>query len=41
MPANPFQVSEYLVDHRRIFDAGDDPDFTAAITTGFNVDKVN
>ena len=21
MPANPFQVSEYLVDHRRIFSA--------------------
>ncbi len=24
MPAHPFQVSEYLVDHRRVFDAGDD-----------------
>ena len=30
MPANPFQLSEYLVDHRRVFDAGDDADITAA-----------
>jgi hypothetical protein len=34
-------VSEYLVDHRRVFDAGDDADITAAFTARFNVDKVN
>ena len=29
------QVSEYLADHRRIFDAGDDADITTAFTAGF------
>jgi hypothetical protein len=29
------QVSEYLVDHRRIFDAGDYFDRTTTFTTGF------
>ena len=38
MPANPFQVGEYLLDHRRVFDAGDDADITAAFTARFNVD---
>jgi hypothetical protein len=31
-------VSEYLADHRRIFDAGDDADITTAFTAGFNVE---
>ena len=29
------QVSEYLVDHRRVFDAGDDAHITTAFTAGF------
>ena len=29
------QVSEYLVDHRRVFDAGDDADITTAFAAGF------
>jgi hypothetical protein len=32
------QVSKYLVDHRRVFDAGNDADITAAFTASFNVD---
>jgi len=28
------QVSEYLVDHCRIFDTGDDADITTVITAG-------
>jgi hypothetical protein len=31
-------VSEYLVDHRRAFDAGDDAHITTAFTAGFNID---
>jgi len=30
-------MSEYLVDHRRIFDAGDYFDRATTFTTGFNV----
>ena len=33
MPTDPIQVSEYLVDHRRVFDAGDDLDETGAFDT--------
>ena len=32
------QVSKYVPDHRRVFDTGDDPDITTALTTGFNVE---
>ena len=32
------QVSEYLPDHHRVFDAGDDAHITAAFTAGFNAD---
>ena len=32
------QVSEYLVDYRRVFDAGNDAHITTAFTAGFNVD---
>jgi hypothetical protein len=31
LPANPFQVSEYLLDHRRVFNAGDEAHITTAI----------
>jgi hypothetical protein len=34
-------VSEYLPDHYRVFDAGDDAHITTAFTAGFNVDQVN
>ena len=30
------EVGEYLPNHRRVFDAGDDPDRAAAFTTGLN-----
>jgi hypothetical protein len=30
VPADPFQLSEYLVDHRRVFDAGNDVHITIA-----------
>jgi len=32
------QVGEYLVDHRRVFDAGDDADITTAFAAGFDID---
>jgi len=32
------EVSEDLLDHRRIFDAGDDLDVTAAVLAGLDVD---
>jgi hypothetical protein len=31
-------VSEYLVDHRKAFDAGDDADIPTTFTAGFNED---
>ena len=31
-------MREYLRDHRRVFDAGNDTDITTAVTAGFNVD---
>ena len=31
------QVREYLLDHQRVFNTGDDLDFTTALTAGFNV----
>jgi hypothetical protein len=31
------QVSEYLANHLRVFDAGNNPDLTAAFTTGIKV----
>jgi hypothetical protein len=31
------QVSEYFVDHRRVFDAGDDADITTAFAAGFDI----
>jgi hypothetical protein len=30
------QVSEYLLDHHQVFDAGDDAHITTAFTAGFN-----
>ena len=35
------QVSEYLVDHRRVFDTGDDADITTAFAAGFDIDMEN
>jgi len=35
------QVSEYLLDDHGIFDAGNDPDITAAFTAGFNINIEN
>ena len=32
------QVSQYLPDHRRVFNTGDYPDLAAAFTAGFDVD---
>jgi len=32
------QVSEYLVDHRRVFNTGDYFDGTTTFATGFNID---
>ena len=37
MPTDPIQVSEYLVDHRRVFDAGDDADLTTTFAAGFDI----
>jgi len=33
------QVSEYLVDHCRVFDIGDDADITSAFAAGFDSDR--
>jgi hypothetical protein len=32
------QVREYLVDHCRVFDTGDDADITTAFAAGFDLD---
>jgi hypothetical protein len=31
-------VGEYFPDHHRVFDTGDDLDFTTALAAGFNID---
>jgi hypothetical protein len=31
-------MGEYLLDHDRVFNTGNDPDRAAAVTTGFDVD---
>ena len=36
--ATIFVMSKYLPDYRGVFNAGDDPDFTATITAGFNIE---